>query len=73
MSSSSIQGTSGISGWQCSNCRAWVGFGQSHSCNPVTTQNWPLDSVGNLRIADALERIAAALEAQAEPEDKQAA
>lgn len=54
-------------GWTCGNCGAFVPNNTTHACpgwtyQPATEVKW--DRMSDVRIADALERIAAALEAQ---------
>lgn len=65
---------SSIASWQCLNCGQWVNG--THSCERLTDPLPPievsrvsqplLDSATLERIANALERIAAALEAQSQ-------
>lgn len=59
----SVQATS-IGGWTCPACKAWVQNGAMHSCSNPVWQNPPqVFDPAHARIAAALERIAAALEA----------
>jgi hypothetical protein len=54
-------------GWTCQSCGAYVPNGCTHSCSmAVRWQNPPPDPVLT-RLADALERIATALEKGAAP------
>lgn len=63
--------TTGIGGYNCAVCGAWVPHGVVHSCGGVPSSPPPAPVIGNVRwdrmsdvrIADALERTAKALEA----------
>lgn len=53
------------SGYTCAICHTWVPYGYAHTCSgqpasQPTEVKW--DRMSDVRIADALERIAAALE-----------
>jgi len=50
-------------GYTCSVCKQWIAFGASHQCTPPPNPPMLFDPA-NLRIAEALERIARALEAK---------
>ena len=57
-------------GYTCAYCGAFVPSGASHTCPGFTYQPAPevrWDRMSDVRIADALERIAAALERLAQP------
>jgi hypothetical protein len=68
MNQTSTPYTPSCTGWECANCKQWVASGEPHICPTAPTPAANITFVPEFsplalgRIADAIERIAKALE-----------